>query len=188
MNLDDHPYLAFYLVGCAAAFCLAFVVQVEAYFIGWATKGNTLRKNLKKIQDPAGNNFKVTVSVFAFGLVSGVISSWIGVLQYFWRIVWMPMSVLREALTSTPEEIKLLRFPLMNNPTLSREAVFAYAYALGVKAGSRPDAWQIANELKEIEGYHPTFNCEIALQTLNSLNAIDPQTLSEALARMKEAD
>lgn len=185
MNLDEHPYLSIYLVGCVVAFCLALVVTVEAHLVSWIAKGNVFRKNLNKIKDPASTGFKMTAGMFVFGLVSGTIMSWLGVLQYLWQIFWIPLSVLRDAFAPVPEEVKLLRFPLMNNPDLSREAVFAYLYALGVRAGTRPDAWQMANELEEIGGYYPSFNSEVALQTLGSLGAVDQEMLSEALARVK---
>lgn len=180
MNLDEHPYLLIYLVGCAVAFCLSLVVVAEAYVIGWVFKGNIMRKNLKKIQDPESTNFKIDAAVFVFGLVTGTLMSWLGVVQYLWRILWMPLSALREVFSSVPEEIKLLQFPLKNNPNLSREAVFAYAYALGVRAGTSPNAWQMAQELQEIEGYYPSFNSEVALNTLSSLGVVTPEVISWA--------
>lgn len=84
-----------------------------------------------------------------------------------------------------------MQFPLKNNPKLSREAVFAYAYALGVRGGSSPDWWQMEQELREIEGYYPSFNSEVALKTLGSLGVVDPETISKVLVSMentKEAD
>lgn len=187
MNLDDHPYLSIYLVGCLLAFCLHFVVIAEGYIIGWAFKENVLRKNLNKIKDPSEQGFKFTAIMFVFGLVTGTIMSWLGVLQYLWQIFWIPLAAVREALSSAPEEIKLLRFPLKNNPNLAREAVWAYLYALGVRAGAIPNATQMAWELEEVGDYYPSFNHEVALGTLGSLGGVDHETISEVLARMRNA-
>lgn len=184
MNLDDHPYLSGYLLGCVIAFFLGLVVAVESYILSWLFKGNILQKNLNKIKDPATYGFKANFGLFTFGLFTSVLMSWLGVLQYLWTIFWVPIRMLRELLSSTPEEIKALRFPLMNNPELSREAVYAYAYALGVKAGAIPSPWQIAQELKYIEGFYPSFNPKRALETLKSLGVIEQETISEALAEL----
>ncbi len=184
MNFDDHPYLLGYLIGSAVAVLLGVFVVIETLILGWLFKGNILQKNLNKIKDPETYGFKVNAGLFVFGLFTGALMSWLGVLQYLWQIIWTPIRVLRELLSSTPEEIKTLRFPLMNNPELSREAVYAYAYALGVKAGAIPSSWQIAQELKDIEGFYPSFNPKRALESLKSLGVIEQETMSEALAEL----
>lgn len=188
MNLDDQPILEAYLIGCVLAFILHLVVVAETYIVTWFVKGNVLRKNLNKLKDPAGQGFKMAAATFALLLFIGTIASWLAVLQYVFQIFWTPIQVIREALSSIPEEIKLIRFPLMNNPNLSREAVWAYQYALGVKAGAIPNATQMAWELEEIGDYYPSFNHEVALRTLRSLGGVDHETISEVLARMRNAE
>lgn len=191
MNLDDHPYVSIYLVGCVFAFCLYFVVIAENYIIDWVFKGNVFKKNLNKIKDPAEQSFKFEAGMFAFYLVIGTISSWLGVLSHLWQIFWKPLAVMRDLFLSVPEEIKLLRFPLMNNPNLSREAVWAYLYAYNIKTGAIPDARLMAWELEEIGDYYPSFNNEVALKTLGSLCEVDQETISNVLAHLrieKEAD
>ena len=45
----------------------------------------------------------------------------------------------------------------------------------------------MAWELEEIDGYYPSFNNEVALEALGSLGGVDHETLSEVLARMRNA-
>lgn len=182
MNLDDHPYLSTYLLGCVFAFSLGVAVVVEGYLIDWLFKGNVFRKNLNKIRDPAEQGLKHDVGLFAFGLTTGTVFSWLGVLQYLWRLLWTPLTAIREAFSSVPEDIKALRFPLQNNPGMSREAVWAYAYALGAKAGTVPTASQMAWELEQVQGFYPSFQNDVALRTLDSLNVVDKAIISKLLS------
>lgn len=186
MNPDDHPYLSIYLVGCLLAFCLHFVVTAEGYIIGWIFKDNVLRKNLNKIKDPSEQGFKATAMMFVFALVIGTIMSWLGVLLYLWQIFWIPIAAIREVLSSTPEEIKLLKFPLKNNPNLAREAVWAYLYAFNTKGGVTPNAWDINNDLYGIGAYYPSFNKQSALEILGSLRVVDPDILSNAASIIED--
>lgn len=186
MNLDEHPILSVYLTGCLFAFFLFFVVIVETYLVTWFFKGNILRRNLNKVQDPAGQGFKVEAVKFAIGLTIATISSWLAVLQFTFQIVWIPIKVLREALASVPEEIKSIRFPLLNNPDLSREAVWAYLYALNTKGGVTPNAWEINNDLYGVGAYYPSFNKQSALEILGSLKVVDQEILSNAASIIEE--
>lgn len=185
--MDDHPYLLGYLIGSAVAFFLGFFLLVETYIFAWIFKGNLLRKNLNKIQDPSTQGFKVSASAFVATLVAGTLMSWLGVLQYVWGIFWLPLNLIREALTSVPEEVKLLRYPLINNPNLSRESVWAYASALNIKTGVAANAFQMSLGLDEIQSYYPSFDSEAALETLRLLRVVDEQTLSEVMDRVRES-
>jgi hypothetical protein len=49
MWLDDHPYIAIYLVGCLVALVLIVAKATIFSVIDWATKANILTKNLKKL-------------------------------------------------------------------------------------------------------------------------------------------
>lgn len=177
--------LGIYLFGSALAVFLGIVLVIEGYIITWATKDNVLRKNLEKIGDPKQSSLAVNVGTFLLGLLFGAVMSWLGVLQYLLQIVWVPIKTLRELFSSVPEEIKLLRFPLKNNPYLSREAVFAYFYALRVKAGSKPSVWEITDELNTISGYYPSFSKEGAIHTLESLAVVDKEMISNALETIR---
>lgn len=186
MNLDEHPILFAYLMGCLFAFFLHFVVIAETYLVTWFFKGNILRRNLKKIQDPEGQGFKVEAGIFAINLTIVTVSSWLAVLQFTFQIVWIPMKVLREAFASVPEEIKSIRFPLLNNPDLSREAVWAYLYALNTKGGVTPNSWEINNDLYGVGAYYPSFNKQSALEILGSLKVVDQEILSNAASIIEE--
>ena len=183
--MDDHPYLLGYLIGSAVAMFLGLFIVLEGYIVSWIFKGNVLRKNLAKIQDPSNQGFKVNASMLAFNLVTAAVMSWLGVLQYLWQAFSIPLYAIREALSPVPEEIKSLRYPLLNNPNLSRESVWAYAYALGVSVGGSANAGQMQYELEEIEGYYPSFKSETALETLRSLGLISDQTVYEAIALVR---
>lgn len=183
--MDDHPYLLGYLIGCAVAFFLGIFVVLEGYIVAWIFKGNVLRSNLNKIQDPSTQGFKADATLLVVGLLSGIVMSWLGVLQYLWRVFSIPLNAIRETLSSVPEQVKSLRYPLLNNPNLSRESVWAYAYALGVRTGARADAAQMRYELEEVGSYYPSFESEAALETLRSLGVISEQTISEAMALVR---
>lgn len=180
-------FLTGYLVGCAAAFFLGIFVVLEGYIVSWVFKGNVLRSNLSKIQDPSGQGFKVNAILLAVGLLSGVVMSWLGVLQYLWRAFALPLTAIRDALSSVPEQVKSLRYPLLNNPDLSRESVWAYVCALGVSTGTRTDPVQMKWNIEEVEGYYPSFKSETALEMLRSLGVVEEQTVLEAIALVRAA-
>lgn len=182
-------YLGIYLFGSALSVFLGVVSSLVGYVISWLTKDNVVRKNLNKIEDPKSYGFKLNAGLLATGLVTGAIMSWLGVLLNLAQIVWMPLKIIRELLfSSVPEEIKQLSFPLKNNPYLAREAVFAYFYALRVKTGVRPNAWEISDELNTIAGYYPSFDKVCAINTLESLGVVDKETISNALAYLREEE
>lgn len=185
--MDDHPYLLGYLVGSGVAVFLGLFVILEFQILSWIVKGNVCRGNLNKIQDPETQGFKASAKLFLVNSLEAAVMSWLAVLQYLWRAFWMPISVVREALSSVPEEIKSLRYPLYNNPDLSRESVWAYACALKIKTGATVNAIHMKWGLEEIEGYYPSFDSEAALATLQSLVAIDEQTLIEVISRIRES-
>jgi len=59
--------------------------------------------------------------------------SWVGVVVGLVKFAIVFLRIIRDVVAQTPEAIKVLRYPLRNNPDLSREAVWAYVYALGIK-------------------------------------------------------
>lgn len=179
MNLNDHPNFVIYLAGCVVAFLLFLLHTVAASILSWISKDNVLKKNVNKIKDPNGVGLAVKASLYVLLALFNAAFSWLGVLFLAGGIIWLPFAYLREALSSVPEEIKLLRFPLRNNPNLSREAVWAYLYALGVKSGATPDPRSINDELYGIGVFHPSFNRQLALETLSSLKVVDPEVVSQ---------
>jgi hypothetical protein len=111
--------------------------------------------------------------------------SWIGVLVILWQAASVLLKTLRDAMQSTPEEIKLLRFPLRNNPNLSREAVWAYIHALQVKVGeAAPDELALLRSLHNMHEQHPYFDRRAALSQLSGLKVVSDAIISSALSRV----
>ena len=124
MRIDEHPYLLLYLVGCVLSLILIVLGTVVSGTVGWITRANIVKKNLKKLLPP--QTFAAKAGVVLGTLAFSVALSWINVLLVvLWQIPVGLLGTLREFFSSTPEAIKLLRFPLKNNPYMSREAVWA---------------------------------------------------------------
>ncbi|HDR9030277.1 TPA: hypothetical protein QDB14_004514 [Burkholderia vietnamiensis] len=184
MQLGDHPYVIFYLVGCLVTLLLIIAKAIIFSFIGWLTKANILQKNLKKLDPPDTKRWWDRVTAFVFLALFEMVLSWINVPIGLWQIAAGLFRTLRELLTPAPEEIKLLRFPLRNNPDMPREAVFAHVLALSVRAGNvttgTPE--NISSALQEIKWNYPSFSDQQAIDTLKSLKVVDSEILTSALA------
>jgi hypothetical protein len=184
MWFEQHPYISIYLAGSALVVVLTLFKVILFWFVGWVTKGNILAKNLKKILEPNNNTFLVRSGLVLGALLVESLLSWINVVVIVWQIFLALVKVLREALTTVPEEIKLLRFPLWNNPDMSRESVWAYAYALGVKAGNNPtDQTHICYSLDEMTEYYYHFDRKAALKQLSSLDVVSDDLITTVLER-----
>lgn len=175
---DDHPYVLIYAAGCVTTFILSLLKVVLFYALNWVTKANILARNAKKIQPPESVVEKVVPIVISLALEMAL--SWIGALIVIWQIVMGLLRVVRELFSSDPEEIKLLRFPLRNNPSLSREAVWAYVTALNIKAGWQWNGRAIDWQLSELVEYYPSFNESTAIEILSSLMVVEPEVIENA--------
>lgn len=173
MGLEDHPYVAGYLLGCMFAFLFYIFQVVVLSCLSWITKANIIRKNLNKIK--ARDTSSITDKILTYGLMIllNVALSWIGVVMTIWQILVIIFNTARELFTSTPEEIKLLRFPIKNNPNLSREAVWAYVVALNLKNGTEWNEWDLRNELNNLADDYPTFNRHSAITALEGLKLVN---------------
>lgn len=181
MWIDEHPYLAIYLIGCVFVLILMIFKMTLFWFIDWITKGDVLKKNLKKLNRD-DESFRSKVVTFVLIVVFEVVLSWINVIVATWQIITTLLKVARETLASTPEAIKVLRFPLKNNPSMSREAVWAYLQALNIKAGGQiPEAGQLLGELNQLHEWHASFDREAALNQLKVLNVLSADVISSAL-------
>ena len=186
MWIDQHPYVFIYLLGCVAVVLLSMSNVALFWIVAWITKGNVVRKNLKKLEPEDDEpNFAVKAAGFMAVFVFEVALSWIGVLVALWQMASMLLKTLREAFTSTPEEIKSLRFPLRNNPNLSREAVWAYVHALRIKVGEvAPDERNLLQSIHGVREQHPSFDTATALSQLGGLNVISEAVISSAQSRV----
>ena len=206
--IDKHPYSFIYLLGSASALALVIFLAVFIYPLSWfifrTTKSNVYINNLEKI--PTLSRIKeskkllsrryplvcdfaefIRYYLFVFPLLS-----WIGLILGAGRILMLVINPISEMLTSKPEAIKLLMLPLYNNPNMSREAVWAYTYALKIKSdGNLPDKKYkkyILSELNDLLNYHSDLDRQAALMHLKGLNVIDDNIISSALHKIQRKE
>jgi len=188
MWIDQHPYVFIYLLGCVFVVILMIFKVTLFWFIDWITKGDVLKKNLKKLNRD-DESFGSKVITFLPLVAFEVVLSWINVIVATWQIITTLFKVVREALASTPEAIKVLRFPLRNNPNMSREAVWAYLSALNIRVGEKiPGERELLNELNQLRELHPSFDREAALNQLKGLNVLSTDVISSALHRLASSE
>jgi len=182
MWLDQHPFLLFYIVGCGLVLALTLFKLVFFWSINWIIRANVLQRNVMKLAPPVDTTFSERCTkVFAVVIFEALLS-WINVVVIIWQIVATTFGILRDQLQPAPEAIKLLRFPLRNNPDMSRESVWAYCHSLGIRAGQEiPSKETLLKSLYEISGYYPDFDKSLALRQLESLEAVDSLTIAESL-------
>ena len=187
--LDDHPYVALYLLGCAMVFALTVVKLTLHWALAWITKSNVLAANLKKLQPLVETPFWTKVGKF-FGTVAlEAALSWINVAVGTWQILALLLRTVREALSSSPESVQRLRFPLKNNPDLPAESVWAYLFALSITVGTAlPDEEHLTSELDDISTRLPRFDRSAALQQLEHLGVVKAAVLSAVAMPADEDD
>ena len=114
--------------------------------------------------------------MYGLMILFNVALSWIGVVMSLGAMLAILFSTARELLTTIPEEIKLLRYPIKNNPNLSSEAVWAYAVAVNLKTGTDWSEGLLRNELNNIADDYPSFNRQSAIKVLEGLKVVDPDS------------
>lgn len=164
--LDDHPYVAVYLVGWVFAIALTLFKKALFWAIGWITKGNILARNIRKLTPPDKDALILLEIAFEVAL------SWINVMISLWQITATLLRTVREAFSATPEEIKFLRFPLLNNPELPPESVWAHLTALKIKAGMVNYSPEIARDLVGLPKRLTSFDSRTALAQLERLHVV----------------
>jgi len=181
MWIDEHPYLAIYLMGSVLVVILTLVKVVLFPAIDWLTKGNILKKNLKKLMPPDVRTFAVKFATLGGQILFEAALSWINVVVIIIQIPITLLRVIRDGFTSVPEEVKQLRYPLRNNPNMSKESVWAYIYALGIKGGGEVlSPRDIIASLEEVKANHKTFDCIVALDHLQQLGIASAAALDSA--------
>ncbi|GEM_PF-2028260 len=188
MWIDNHPFIFFYLVGCVLVVVLTVFKVIFFWTINWIIKANILNKNLRKVLPPDDVTFMEKVARLVGTLVVEVMLSWINVVVILWQIVVALLRTARDLLSPAPEGIKLLRFPLRNNPAMPRESVWAYLLALQVKVGEKqPNEATIVRSLNELTDYYPSFDRIAALKQLESLNVVSSDVISASLAHLGDS-
>lgn len=173
------PYIYIYLSGCICYALLLPIKMFVFYFIYWITKDNILVKNIKKINPPDKKlTFGERITIYGIFIAVDVTLSWINVAIVLWQIIAELFNVLRHIFTSVPEEIKLLRFPLKNNPHMPRESVWAYSTALNIKFGDPIHTdFTLTESLSYVRRYYQSFDRLSALKQLDNLRVIDSETI-----------
>lgn len=186
MWLNEHPYLSIYILGCASALILSLFKIVLFYSIDWIIKANILNKNIRKIMPPEEKTFAQRALTFLGILIFEMLLSWINVFVVLFQVVTTLIRIIRDSLAPAPEAVKNLRFPLKNNPHMTREAVWAYLMALKVKAGDKPpDEYGLIDGIKDVSEHYPTFNFRDALNQLDSLNVISPDSIKKTIEHLQ---
>ncbi len=181
----DSVWFEIYLVGCLLAVPMMLLNTVIIWFLNWLTKTNILIRNLKKLAPPDETSLSIKTLKIVGIYVFETALSWVSVAAGLFQLARVLLSTVREALTSIPEAIRTLRFPLRNNPELSRESVWAHAFGLRVLAGDPPgSASEILSSLAEIGEHHRTFDGSLALRQLKALHVVEPEMITEALASL----
>ena len=198
--LDDHPqittYLIIYLSGCVLTMLLEIVYHLLSGVHFWVTKENVYTRNLSKLESPEVFKVKNMNTLFyLFFTKNGrtnflnyfllpIALSWLGFLFELYVFFAFLFGVLRDIFASVPEEIKLLKFPLSNNPDLSREAVWAYVTALDLKAGVPWSHSAIRSRLDYVSCRNPAFDHASALKILDSLKVVDSEAINTVISQI----
>lgn len=181
--INKHPYLALYFLGCLLAIALVLARIVLLSVIYWFTKENILAANLRKLDPPDQRSFGQKTWALTWEFVWVAALSWINVLFLLFQIPILLLRIAREAMTPVPQAVKMLRFPLRNNPHLSVEAVWAYLLAAGIHCGDEPpDQMGLLKRLDRVAKGQPDFDRTAALKHLERLDAVKADVLSAALA------
>ena len=152
-----------------------FIKSILYSVLNWFTKANILAKNIKKISIPDNTSQLKRVAGIIGMTFLEILLSWINVLVMIWQIITTIFESLRELFISIPEDIKVLRFPLRNNPYLDRESVWAYVTALDLKSGNRqPDRYSYKESMDLLSEHYPSFNRVSAVRILEGLNVLTP--------------
>jgi hypothetical protein len=189
MWTNEHPYVFLYLIGSVLAAILILLKTILFGSLQWITKEHILNKNLRKLLPPDERTVAAKAMLWLGALLLEVALSWINVVVVLWQIAAGLLRTLRELFSSTPEAIKLLRFPLRNNPRMSRESVWAYVQGLQLRAGERqPSGSELCSTLDEVFDYYPSFDRRVALTQLSSLKIVSPDVISAALSSLSASE
>lgn len=187
MWLNSHPFLDNYLVGCTTAVVLT-IAQVLLYELFYRVTRRTVAKvNIAKLRPDYEMFLGRRILRRAALSLPVILLSWIGGLLLLFEIPWALAKMTRQELKPVADDIKKLQLKLRNDPTMSREDVWAYVQALGVKLGRKVrDEETLALSLNEVISHHPFFNQQSALMTLKELDALSSQSIDSLLEKIKD--
>jgi hypothetical protein len=181
MWLEEHPLLAIYLLGGCVVLMLALFKMALFASINWAIRHDVLNKNIKKILPPEERPFRTRLLMASGVLAFEMLLSWINVAVILWQMGIQLLGLFRDQLQPAPEAIKELRFPLRNNPDMSRETVWAYTTALAARAGhGEPTVDGLLQSLQAVAECYTDFSPSSAIYQLEGLRAVRDETTAAA--------
>jgi hypothetical protein len=184
-GLLQNRWVIAYLAGCVVAFACFSVNASLLFILSWMTKANVLKKNLKKLQPDEESTFINRILAGVGVILLETAFSWIAVLFALWTFFKTIFDTLREIFSSTPEAVQKLRFPLKNNPNMSREAVWAHYVSLAAVNGEIPtDASTLVTELDALASANPALDRHAALMQLKALHVVDADVVAAAIERV----
>ena len=178
-------YLEIYLLGSAAVTVLSILKFLYFNAIAWVFKEHVINKNLAKISLDPKLSLWEKLGAFSIALFFESLLSWINVPIICWQFFYETIKILRESLSNVPEDVKLLRYPLKNNPNLEAEVVWAYAQALNFKNGTVFSPYELVNSLIELKNNIKYFQPIKAVNSLKSLDVYPTNLFEEIEIRLK---
>jgi len=178
----NNSWALIYVTGCVVEVIVLSVNSLILWTIRTITGANTVKRNLKKLEPPDRTSFLERVGKSLGAIIFEIALSWIGVVLGVWVFLRTLLGILQEVFASTPEEIRRLRYPLRNNPSLSRETVWAYLTAVAALGGNPvTDPTELLSSTEDIVKNYPDFNSGLALRQLQSLGVVDSGVAAAAL-------
>jgi hypothetical protein len=178
-------YLEIYLLGSATVAVLSILKYLYFNAIAWIFKVHVINKNLAKISLDSQLTFWEKLGTFGVALFFESLLSWINVPIICWQFFHETIKVLRESISTVPEDIKILRYPLKNNPNLEAEIVWAYSQALNFKNGTVFSSLDLANSLVELKNKNKYFQSNKAINSLKSLAVYPTDVVDEIEIRLR---
>jgi hypothetical protein len=187
-NFLAYRLFLYYAAGCVVSLCLQIASRICFRVTGWFLKSDTYWENLNKLGPLKDARFGARIWKWLRPIAWEVALSWISValsgLLFLYKVLFLVREILLRG--RTPEAVKKLRFPLENNPELSRETVWAHAFSLSIlEDGRARDESQILLSLEEVLENHPRFDRMSALEQLRDIGVEREESVSRALAALR---
>jgi hypothetical protein len=170
-----------YLIGSILYLISAPLIELIFIIINFITGNSILIKNIEKIEKP-----KNKLTTFLLNYFLSALLSWISLVWLFLATIYRVLDILRSLFRSYPEEINSLRFPLISNPKLSPEQVWANTSAIAIKTGSLYDSSHILQIIDTAIECNEEFDPDKALELLARLNVVEIETINELKLSLRE--
>ena len=170
-----------YLIGSILYLILAPLIELIFIIINFISGNSIFIKNIEKIEKSEKN-----INSLVLGYFTSAPLSWISIIWLFLATIYRVLDMLRSLLRRYPEEINSLRFPLISNPKLSPEQVWAYTCAIAIKTGSLHDSSHILQIIDNAIECNEDFDPDKALDLLARLNVLEIEKINELKLSLRE--